>query len=134
FDVLARKYHGKHHGRIPLPHNTQQLWAQHKYSVLARDPELYKRIGPLAANRNGEQCFRELSRTLAEALRTGPSQGGIMNALLHMWGYVSGLDPAQRHYPEAPAELIREIQRRSILHGVSYLQESTALSELACWV
>jgi hypothetical protein len=134
FDVLERKYHGKLHGRIPLPRNTQQLWAQHKYSVLARDPELYKLIGPLAAKRKGEHSFRELSRTLVEALRTGPSRGGVMNALLHMWGYVSGLDPAHGLYPEAPAELIREIQRRSILHGVRYLQESTALSELACWV
>ncbi len=34
--ILAEKYKDKEQGRIPLPKNVQQLWAQHKYSVMAQ--------------------------------------------------------------------------------------------------
>lgn len=37
--LLGQKYCHRAPGRIPLPCTLQQLWAQHKYSVLSRDPE-----------------------------------------------------------------------------------------------
>ena len=40
--LLRRKYAGKEKGRIPLPKTPQQLWAQHKYSVMARSPRTYQ--------------------------------------------------------------------------------------------
>jgi len=49
--ILARKYKNKEHGRIPLPQNVLQLWAQHKYSVMAMSAAEYKRIGRLVASR-----------------------------------------------------------------------------------
>ena len=49
--ILAEKYKDKEQGRIPLPKNVQQLWAQHKYSVMARDAAEYKRIGRWVASR-----------------------------------------------------------------------------------
>src|SRR5688500_4518201 len=45
FELLAAKYRGRESGRIPLPRSPQQLWAHHKYSVMARDPAEYRRIG-----------------------------------------------------------------------------------------
>lgn len=130
--LLARKYLEKPCGRIPLPMNAQQLWAQHKYSILARDPELYRHIGSEAARRKDREFFHELARILVEALRSEPPAGRLMNALLHMWGYVSGLESARDGHPGTPADLIREIRERSVRHGVRYLLESTALSDLAC--
>src|SRR6476661_6457938 len=44
FSLLASKYRGKPPGRIRLPRTVQELWAQHKYSVMARDPSLYRAI------------------------------------------------------------------------------------------
>jgi len=43
--LLKAKYVRKLPGRIPLPRNAQELWASHKYSVMARDPGLYRSIG-----------------------------------------------------------------------------------------
>ena len=37
FAILERKYRGREPGRIPLPRSSHELWAQHKFSVLARD-------------------------------------------------------------------------------------------------
>ena len=132
--IIAGKYQGKDPGRIPLPGSAQQLWAQHKYSVLARDPDLYRHIGHEAARTMTQGYFEELACILTETIRTRPPEGRLMNALLHMWGYVSGQGAAHHSRPETPAELIGEIRTRSVKHGVRYLLESTALSDLACWV
>lgn len=132
--ILAGKYRGKDPGRIPLPGNAQQLWAQHKYSVLARDPELYRHIGPEAAHTKTRGYFQELARTLTETIRVRPQEGRLLNALLHMWGYVSELGTGHCSPPRTPADLVREIRQRAVRHGVRYLLESTALSDLACWV
>jgi hypothetical protein len=35
--ILKKKYQHLESGRIPLPNNAQTFWAQHKYSVMARD-------------------------------------------------------------------------------------------------
>ena len=45
FHILAPKYEGREPGRIPLPESAEDVWRQHKYSVLARNPSLYKSIG-----------------------------------------------------------------------------------------
>lgn len=131
FSLLSAKYGGLRAGRIPIPRDPSSLWAQHKYSVMARDPGAYRAIGKAVASARGEAFFRELARTLAEVLRTRPRKGPLGDALLHMWGYVSGLGPG-RPEDDLPG-LAREIQERALLHGVRYLVESTALSDLAYW-
>ena len=87
FKLLKEKYTGKEQGRIPLPKKPQQLWSQHKYSVLARNQNLYKRIGPDVSK--NAMDFASLALLLTEELRQQPSEGGIKNAVQHMWGYVS---------------------------------------------
>jgi hypothetical protein len=131
--ILGQKYRMKHPGRIPLPQNSQQLWAHHKYSVMARDVELYKSIGPEVARQKGSDYFQGLALTLVGILRVNPSRTGLLNALQHMWGYVSSLGSETNSQPGDPKGLIAEIQKRSLRYNVSYLLESTALSDLAYW-
>lgn len=133
FAILSSKYAPKDTGRIPLPSSVQQLWAQHKYSILARDPDLYARIGQMVARGDARESLLTLSRTLAEALRVPPAPGRLMNALMHMWGYVSHLDIHESPAQQDPVSLVRAIQTRAVRHHVRYLVESTALSDLAYW-
>lgn len=130
FRLLAGKYAGREQGRIPLPHNVQQLWRNHKYSVLARDQELYRRIGRELADKR--QDFDGFAKLLTGLLRQKPVPGGLQNALQHMWGYVSEFPPDIKRYVSdwSPQRLLREIQGRAVVNDVQYLRESTALSDL----
>lgn len=78
FLLLREKYRGREMGRIPLPKNAQQLWAQHKYSILARDPKLYQELGRRLAE--GRVPFVQLAQELIGLLRHPPSSGGLRNA------------------------------------------------------
>jgi hypothetical protein len=134
YQLLREKYRDKEPGRIPLPLNPQQLWSQHKYSVLARDQKRYKAIGRDAASGNCD--FSELARVLAETLRTAPTEGGIRNALQHMWGHVSHEnDQKTSNIDNWPLkQLLTEIQKRTGKNNESYLIASTALSDLMVWL
>ena len=134
FRRLDSQYAGGAAGRIPLPTSVQQLWSQHKYSLLARSPILYSALGrEIAANARG---FDALAMLLVTQMRQAPSPGGIRNALQHMWGYVNDC-PSQ---PESDlsawstTRLLREVQRRAIAGQVNYLLASTALAELMAWL
>ncbi len=131
FSLLAEKYRAKPQGRIPLPKNGLELWACHKYSVMARDPECYRRIGPEVAS--GRISFENLSLRLVAILRTPPRPGRLVNALDHMWGYVAGNSRSHRRALE-PVLLFREIQMLAMEHKIGYLCRSTALGELGAWL
>lgn len=135
FLLLREKYLHRESGRIPLPRNVQQLWSQHKYSVMARDPGAYQRIGRAVARR-GAYNMESLSLELIGILRQEPGQGGLTNALHHMWGYVA------RYYPQSCADLhqwslsllLRRIQQLAWEHQQTYLLHSTALGELSLYL
>jgi hypothetical protein len=133
FARLKEKYAEREPGRIPLPRNAQQLWSQHKYSVLARDVQLYKETGRQTAS--GTADFTQLARQLSELLRQPPTAGGLKNALQHMWGHVADLPHAPEENPETWSwlRLLQETQRRAMQHSEPYLSVSTALSELMVW-
>ncbi|MCI5149890.1 MAG: DUF1722 domain-containing protein, partial [Candidatus Electrothrix sp. MAN1_4] len=98
FFLLAEKYREKEKGRIPLPKNSQQLWSQHKYSVMARNIPLYKSIGREVARDAqpaSSEDFSRLALQLTQLLQTAPVAGGIRNALQHMWGYVTDFIPGK---------------------------------------
>jgi hypothetical protein len=132
FSILAEKYINKDPGRIPLPRNVQQLWAQHKYSVMARDNAEYKRIGRLVASRKTGNGISDLYPELVSLLRCPPGEGNLRNAVQHMWEYVSGFASLSGKAIERKTtqSLLKEIQRLAFLHDVVYLKESTALGEL----
>jgi uncharacterized protein YbgA (DUF1722 family) len=134
FTLLRSKYRHRARGRIPLPRTRQQLWAQHKYSVLARDPESYHGKGTLVAAQNSGTSLEPVARELVEILRVPPSEGRLMNALQHMWGYVSGFARLTAADRQRPLALLTAIRTLAITHQMRYLLESTALSELRVWI
>lgn len=135
FQILRHKYIDREQGRIPLPKNAQQLWSQHKYSVLARNANLYRDFGSEVCTMKPRDDFSSLAMTLTELLKQPPLAGGVRNALLHMWGYVSDTSSSSNSKIQSWSlnRLLHEIQRRSIASKVAYLTSSTALSELQLW-
>ena len=136
FRILDEKYQDKEQGRIPLPKTAQELWRQHKYSILARDVNLYKTLGKQVAQMSPTDDFSVLAQVLVRQLRVAPSIGGIRNTLQHMWGYVSDKPSTSRHNMEnwSLNRLIDEIQYRVLTSKEPYLLSSTALSELEVWL
>jgi len=135
YAILRKKYAGKQKGRIPLPSSVQQLWAQHKYSVLARDPVLYKRIGAeTAAAGQPSGYFAVLAELLAKTLCIVPRPGTMRNALEHMWGYVSSPGEGNTLDRHDAGHMISEIRKRAGDRKIRYLLESTALSDLDAFV
>lgn len=134
FILLKEKYVDREEGRIPMPVNQQQLWSQHKYSVLARSPELYSSTGRSVSKMT--PGFAELALLFSRVLREEPSEGGIRNAVQHMWGHVSDFsDENAVNVNSWPlVKLLVEIQRRAMAGGSQYLMASTALSELMVWL
>lgn len=136
FDLLKEKYREKEPGRIPLPKNAQQLWSHHKYSVLARDQRLYRKIGRDIATGQPGSDFNRLAKILTEQLRTPPPAGSLQNALQHMWGHVSD-DPLPMSTSVTSwslPTLLAAIQQRVTIRKEPYLSSSTALSELEAWL
>lgn len=116
FQILEAKYQDKEPGRIPLSKNAQQLRSQHKYSVLARAQNLYKKVGQDVTGTKSGDDFAELTKRLTEALRQAPSIGELRNALQHMWGHVSDCPAVPKSDVESwsLSRLLEEIQRRTL--------------------
>lgn len=136
FDLLREKYAGKQPGRIPLPRDAQQIWAQHKYSVLARDQAVYRAFGRRAVHARGPEPLAAFAHELTELLRQPPSPGGVHNAIEHMWGHVSerATDDERREARQNPAAMLAVTQRLAQKHSETYLLHSTALSEMGVWL
>ena len=133
--ILRSKYQEKESGRIPLPRTAQEIWRQHKYSIMARDIGLTKKLGRDVSMLKPHHDFSGLARLLSEKLRDPPSLGGIRNALQHMWGYVSKQVSIRPLNIETwPLDqLLHEIQGHALTGKEPYLLSSTALSELMVW-
>jgi uncharacterized protein YbgA (DUF1722 family) len=134
--LLRAKYAGTTGGRIPLPRSAQELWAHHKYSVMARDPETCRRLGRAVARARSPALMHDLARTLVLTLREAPSTGRLVNALEHMWGHVSdaATDEDVHARRRGPAALLATIQSLALRHREPFLLASTALGELAAHV
>lgn len=123
--LLSGKYADREGGRIRLPRSNQELWAAHKYSVLARDEAAYRAIGRSVSRLRRGSALDDLALELVELLRRPAAGGPLDNAIRHMWGHVR-----QRGVPPSFAL----IQRLAIEQREPYLLGSTALSELAVWL
>ena len=133
--ILKEKYLTLQPGRIPLPKNAQQLWAQHKYSVMARDISAYNAIGKWVTSKSGSKDLATIALELSTLLRIAPEQKFVENALLHMWGYVSKYASFSGNKLDSLTMkiLLKTIQQLSLSYDIKYLIESTALSELSAW-
>jgi hypothetical protein len=136
FALLRSKYVGKRAGRIGLPRSTQDLWAQHKYSVMARDPAAYRSIGSRVARLRRATGMAELAEELVRYLRTEPLAGRLCTAVEHLWGYVrKWSDSTERRFAqESAANMLRVTQELAWSRKERYLLSSTALSDLAVFV
>ncbi len=123
--LLQQKYADREGGRIRLPRSNQELWAAHKYSVLARDQAAYRSIGRAVSRLRRGAPLDALALELVELLRRPAAGGDLENAVLHMWGHV-------REPRTAPS--LARIQRLALERGEPFLVASTALSELAVWL
>lgn len=134
--LLQAKYAGIAKGRIVLPRSAPQLWAQHKYSVMARDPNEYRRIGRQVARYATTDAMRGLARDLVMLTRERPSRSRAANAIEHMWGYVrphADRDEAAAARRSASA-MLRATQEIAVRVREPYLLASTALGELSLFV
>lgn len=133
--LLTEKYTNLEAGRIPLPKNAQQLWAQHKYSVMARDISSYERIGKWVTTKQGSKAINAVALELNSLLRQPPNPKLIENTLLHMWGYVSRYSSISgKELSSMPKpKLLSTIQKLALANNVNYLKESTALTEISAW-
>ena len=127
FSLLREKYRDKAQGRIALPKAVGPLWASHKYSVMARDPELYRTLGPRVADKT--IGFPELGLLLVRVLRQKPARGRLINALDHLWGYLPDSAGAK---PDDPDGLLAKIRAQA--PDIPYLKGSTAIGELQAWI
>jgi hypothetical protein len=134
--MLADLYLEQEPGRIPLPANAHQLWAQQKYSVLARNQATCRRIGKRVAEYRPHDDFAELAFQLTQAMRKPPTESGTRSALRHMWGHVStdGDASVVEILMQNPLRLLREIRHRAIEQREPCLMASTALGELQAWI
>ena len=133
--ILKNKYKSLEPGRIPLPKNAQDFWAQHKYSVMARDIAAYKNIGKWVTSKSGAKELDNVAAEITTILRVPPEQRLIENTLLHMWGYVSKYYTisGKKYNHLSNKALLKKIQQLSLSNNVKYLNESTSLSELSAW-
>ena len=136
YALLAGKYRGREAGRIELPRSGHDLWAQHKYSVMARDPEAYRIIGRHVARMRRGADFTPLADELTILLRQAPARQRLVNALEHMWGYVSrSATTEERAVADASvAALLRVTGELAARTRQPYLLASTALGELSVYL
>ena len=138
FALLRGKYEEREAGRIPLPLNAQQLWAQHKYSVMARDVQLYREVGRSLARSDSppDTVFAEMAALLVATLRKPATPGGVKNTLEHLWGYVADDAPPELRERRAallrdePRRLIASIWAEALRQEIVYLLSSTVFSDL----
>ncbi|KOR32550.1 hypothetical protein TI05_06635 [Achromatium sp. WMS3] len=147
FNLLKEKYTNKTYGRIALPKNYQQLWNQHKYSVMARNQEIYKELGHAVAK--GTIKPNDLADLLVHVLREKPSETGIRTVLQRMWrclldfamdtsidlsdlSALSDLSVALNTWPLQ--DILLKIQQLAMAHNIEALVNTTALSELMAWL
>ncbi|MDJ0835642.1 MAG: DUF1722 domain-containing protein [Acidobacteriota bacterium] len=131
YNELARRYLTREPGRIPFPKRATDMWAAHKYSVMARDPGRGRQLGrDLAEGRIDEPAC---ARLLVSLMRRPPHAGRLRDALLHMWGYVSDRRGDDHENLDNRA-LLTAIRRRAAERNIIYLLQATALGELAAWL
>jgi hypothetical protein len=136
FALLKSKHGGRGAGRIPLPHTAQELWAQHKFSVLARDQAAYRALGRRVSAMRTPAAFASLADDLVRLLRASPPRGELANAVEHMWGFVSRHASAgeRRGALASPAAMFLKTCELAVRTGQPYLLASTALADLAPFV
>jgi hypothetical protein len=69
FAILRDKYVNREPGRIPLPRTVPELWEQHKFAVLARDPAYYRQVEQALNRSQDEISFEQLALEIVRVSR-----------------------------------------------------------------
>ncbi len=85
YSILRSKYRDREPGRLALPRSARQLWDQHKYSILARNPVLYARIRRRVARPRRGADLASLANELVLVLRQPPSAASLTHAVERLW-------------------------------------------------
>ena len=134
FKLLLEKYKNNKTRRISLPLSAQQLWRQHKYSIMARNISEYKLIGQNLSGSHSKISFSNLSIKLIELMHIQPSKGGLTNALQHMWGYFKNTQNKINVNTLTLDQLLRLVQKLAYQKKEKYILDSTALSDFKIWM
>lgn len=127
--LLKKKYKAKTQGRIPLPKHAQEMWAHHKFSVMARDITIYENIGKALTDKSEIKKLEHYAQLFYEMLLSPPRNDGMVrNAVEHMWGYVSKYN--ESNMPSDTKELLLKIAELAFKNSVTYITNSTAISDL----
>ena len=80
--------------------------------------------------------FDGLSRLLIDILRMPPAEGGVRNAIQHMWGHVSSFGGGDIAHVNSWSlrRLLHNTQLNTMAAEEPYAMKSTALSELMVWL
>lgn len=121
-----------HDARLVIPNETETLIQQSAFSVMARDPALYKYLQQ--ESHHGRLVMTELLKEVSEIVRK-PVQVEVYERVINsMWRYC-------KQAPEAftfsssehrPARRIRAMQFLAGKYRWPELWQSTALTDLAC--
>lgn len=137
-NILRQKYRNKKQaGRIPLPNNAYELWAHHKYSVMARGYNHYKMIQDYLSLKERHPleesgCLIRQIMEIMEKPVTVPALGSVIE---HLWGYfkreASEAEKAAyiNRKPEDFGLLVRFIYNLSQKYDCTYLLQSTIFAD-----
>ena len=94
---------------------------------------MYHAIGRRVAAMRSKPELSSLAEELVLVLRIDPRDGDLVNALEHMWGYVSKIATAddRRIAKTSASDLLLKTRELALQSNVRYLLASTALGELA---
>jgi len=124
--ILREKYIIKESGRIPLPRTIEEVWAHHRFSVMARDIGKYR----LYQKKLPNFAFDEFIKEINEILWQKPHQSDLEKAIEEMWqalGLKSNPDLNLKEKLQKMQERAKEEENINLLH-------STALVELVTWL
>jgi hypothetical protein len=132
FAILRHRYRDKDAGRIPLPETAQQLWAQHRRSVLARDPGFARQVELLLGQGPKALRFGALATELVARLRQPPDMEQLLRTLSQMRREGSDAQPiAGDERSDASATLTGILRMGQSSRAVL---PCTALSDFAFWL
>ena len=121
-----------HDARLVIPTETETLIRQNAFSIMARDPGLYKYLQ--SESHHGRLALPELFREVTLVVRKPVSKEVYERVIATMWRYCQKAPEAftfsSSH--DRPSRRIRAIQYLAGKYRWPELWQSTALTDLAC--
>lgn len=138
FSLLNGKYQDMERGRIPLPNRASQLWANYKYSIMARGYNHYTHIKKYL-NSNPDLLLMDdpcIVEEIIFLLDKPVNIASLINSLHHLWGYFKKISSVEekrvylKQLEENPLSMVKILFDLSLKYDVKYLKESTYFSDV----